>query len=270
MSYLRSLLRRLFRRTVANRTVPTAAKTTLIEGLESRAMFSGSPALTGIHLTGSLRAVTGVVFTFDQPLDPTAASNIQGYQVGRLTPASGDGGGFDWTSLLGFLAQPKSPLVKNNKVQFTSATYDDPSQSVTLTPVRPFSALAWFRFIRVYGVGNNAIQDVSGNSLNGGKNTYVHWFPYVGRNFTYRDADNDLVHIGLRGPGQIVSFLQTNADHAPIIFVLNGNSRTVLTGRVEQSLIGDGIAIIPEVAGVANIQNTLTSNGQFDVRSTEP
>lgn len=265
MTYLRSLLGRLFR------PAPISPRTPRIEGLESRQMLSAGPTLTNIHLTGSVRAITSVVLSFDQPLDPTVAQDLQSYQFGRVIPAgSSDTSGFNWGSLLGFLAKPRTPLVKNFKIQFTSAAYDSTNYTVTLTPVRVFSAVAWFRIVRVMGVGVNAITDTFGNPLNGGSNTYVHWFPHVGKTFTYRDSDGDMVSVRLRGQGQIFAFLQTNADHAPTIFVSNGNSRTFLTGSVIQSRVGDGVAIIPELQGVGTIQTDLLNNAQFDVLSTEP
>jgi len=243
----------------------------MIEGLESRQMLTASPVLTGIHLTGSVRNVTSVVLTFDESLDPTTAQDLQSYHMGKLVePGSNNGGGFDWTQLLGFLAQPKQKLLINGRVQFTSATYDDSTRSVTLTPVRAWNALAYFRFIRVIGNGTYAITDPAGNPLNGGLNTYVHWFPYIGKTFTYSESDGDRVTLGLKGPGQIVSFLQTNADHAPLIFILNGRSNSVLSGSVVQAQTGDGVAVIPELQGVATIQTTILNNPEFEVLSTEP
>jgi hypothetical protein len=243
----------------------------MIEGLESRQMFSTGPTLTDIHLTGTARAINSVVLSFDQPLDPTVAQDLQSYQIGRVIPAgASDTSGFNWGDLLGLLAQPKKPLVKNFKIQLTAADYDSTNYTVTLTPVRAFSAIAWFRIVRVMGVGVNAITDAYGDPLNGGSNTYVHWFPRIGKTFTYRDADGDMVTLRLRGPGQIVSFLQTNADHAPTIFILGGNSKSFLTGNVIQARTGDGVAIIPELQGVGTIQTDLLTNREFDVLTTEP
>jgi hypothetical protein len=271
MSYLRSLLKRLFRR---KQQQPPVRPRRFIEGLESRDLFSTGPQLTDIHLTGRVRAVTSVVLSFDQPLDPTSAQTIQAYQFGRVIPAgSNDSSGLSLGNILGGLlglAKPKTPLIKNYKVQFTSATYDDPTRTVTLAPLRPFNAVTWFRILRVYGAGANAVTDASGNPLNGGSNTYVHWFPHIGNTFTYRDADNDLVTLRLKGRGQMFVFLQTNSDHAPTVFINGGNARSLLTGRVIQAQTGDGVAIIPEVQGVGTVQTDLTTNGMFDVLSTEP
>jgi hypothetical protein len=269
MSYLLSLLRRLFRR-----QPPPPRRRTFVEGLESRDLFSAGPQLTDIHLTGNVRAITSVVLSFDQPLDPTSSQTIQAYQFGRVIPAgSSDSSGLSLGNILGGLfglAKPKTPLIKNYKVQFTSATYDDPTRTVTLTPLRPFNAVTWFRILRVFGTGANAVTDPSGNPLNGGSNTYVHWFPHIGKVFTYRDADNDLVTLRLKGPGQMFVFLQTNSEHAPTVFINGGTARSTLTGNVIQAQVGDGVAIIPEVQGVGAIQNTLSANPMFDVLSTEP
>lgn len=265
MSQFRSLLQRLFGREKPSPRRP------LVERLESRELFATGPQLTDIHLTGTVRAVTSVVLSFDQSLDPTSAQTIQAYQFGRVIPSnSNDTNGFSLGNLLGFLAQPKAPLIKNYKVQFTSAAYDDASHTVTLTPLRPFNAITWFRIVRVFGTGNNAVKDPLGEPLNGGANTYVHWFAHIGKTFTYRDSDNDLVTLRLRGPGQIIAFLQTNSDHAPTVFVTGGNARSFLTGNVIQAQTGDGVAIIPELQGVGTIQTDVTTNPMFDVLSTEP
>lgn len=278
MSYFRCLLGRLFRAApVPRRNAP------LIEGLESRQMFNSSVAVTGIHLTGTVRHVTSVVLSFDQPLDPTVAQDVQSYQVGRVIPStSNDSSGLSLGNILGFLAIRKTAgpiraavakteaLIKNYKVQFTSADYDAITYSVTLTPVRPFSAITWFRVLRVYGVGINAITDVYGDTLNGGANTYVHWFPYIGKVFTFRDSGGDLVTIRLRGPGQMVAFLQTNTYHVPTVFILNGNGKSVITGSVRQARTGTGVAIIQELQGGDTVQNELATNPDFEILTTEP
>lgn len=272
MSYLRWLLKRLFRRKQQPRPAPP--RRPIIEGMESRDLFSTGPQVMDIHLTGSVRAVASVVVSFDQALDPTSAQTIQAYQFGRVVPAnSSDNSGLSLGNILGGLlglAKPKTPLIKNFKVQFTSATYDDASHTVTLMPVRAFNAVTWFRILRVYGTGANAVTDPSGNPLNGGSNTYVHWFPYIGKTFTYRDSDNDMVTLRLKGPGQMFVFLQTNTEHAPTIFINGGTPRSFLTGRVIQAKVGDGVAIIPEIQGVGTVQTDLTTNGMFEVLSTEP
>ncbi|HEX3870808.1 MAG TPA: hypothetical protein VHV77_10250 [Pirellulales bacterium] len=278
MSYFRRLLGRLFRAAPLPRT-----KAPLLESLESRQLFSSGLAVTGIHLTGTVRDITSVVLSFNQPLDPTVAQDLQSYQFGRVIPStSNDTSGLSLGNILDFLAVRKAAgsmkaavtkaeaLIKNYKVQFTSAAYDATTYSVTLTPVRPFNGVTWFRVLRVYGVGINAITDLYGDTLNGGANTYVHWFPYIGKVFTYRDAGGDLVTIRLRGPGQIVAFLQTNTYHAPTIFILNGKSKSVLSGKVIQARTGSGVAVIPELQGGDTVQNELAINPDFEILTTEP
>jgi hypothetical protein len=241
-----------------------------IEGLESRQLMSAAPALTAVHFTGSLRAITSVQFTFDQSLDPVSSQTLTTYAVGRLLPAPSSSDGFNLGDILGFLAQPKRPPVRNGRVQFASADYDDSTFTVTLTPIAPWSALRTFRFIRVFGAGPNALKAVSGVPLNGGLNTYVHWFPHIGKTFVYTDADGDRVRLILKGPGQIVSFLQTNAEHAPTVFILNGKANSVLNGSVIQARTGDGVAVIPEIVSVSTVNAAIMNNPQFDVLTTEP
>jgi hypothetical protein len=55
-----------------------------------------------------------------------------------------------------------------------------------------------------------------------------------------------------------------------MIFILNGSSSTVLSGSVHQARTGDGVAIIPELQGVATIQATILNNPEFNVLTTEP
>ena len=46
-----------------------------VEGLESRALMSSGPLLTGVQLMGHLTAINAVVMTFNESLDPTTAQN---------------------------------------------------------------------------------------------------------------------------------------------------------------------------------------------------
>lgn len=270
MSYVRSFLKWLFGRRNQKTSAKPPARQMLIEGMESRRMMAASPMLTAVHFTGTLRDITSIQFTFDESLDATTAENTAAFAVGRLLPVSSNNNGFNLGDILGFLTARPKPAVVNGRVQFTSATYDDSTFTVTLTPRGAWSALRTFRFIKVFGVGANAIKDASENPLNGGLNTYVHWFPHIGKVFSYTDANGDLVHIHLKGPGQIVAFLQTNAEHAPTIFILNGKSNSVLDGSVIQARTGDGVAVIPEIQGVSTINAAILNNPEFEVLTTEP
>jgi hypothetical protein len=264
MSYFRTVLRRLAPR----KSSPPRAVS--IETLEDRRLMTASPVVTALHFTGTVNAVTSMTLTFDEPLDPTSAQDLKSYEIGKVIPATSADSGITLGDILGFLAQPKLQPVKNGKVQFTSAAYDATADTVTLTPVAPWNAQQTFRVLRVYGTGAHVIQDMSGDPLNGGANTYVHWTVRTGKTIAYYDSNGDRVTITLKGKGQIVAFLQTNADHAPMIFIKNGSSTSVLDGKVRQSKTGDGVAVIPELEGVSTIQASLLNNPEFEVLSTEP
>src|SRR5581483_10877426 len=63
-----------------------------IEGLEPRQLLSGGPVLTGVHLVGSVGAVTSIVLTFNESLDPTTAQDPHAYTFGKPIPHSSESG----------------------------------------------------------------------------------------------------------------------------------------------------------------------------------
>jgi hypothetical protein len=108
MSYFQSLLRRLRpRRQPSN---------VMIDCLESRQLLSASPTVSNVYLTGSATVCTGIVVQFDEPVDPAHAQDMQAYGAGKLPPTV-KSSNFDWTQLLGFLAQPKLYLVTNVRLR---------------------------------------------------------------------------------------------------------------------------------------------------------
>ena len=101
---------------------------------------------------------------------------------------------------------------------------------------------------------HDAITDPAGNPLNGGLNTYVHWFPYMGKTFTYRDSDGDMVTLGLRaGPDCLIPSDQRRSCAAHFHSQWPFEYRTERIGK--QARTGDGVAVIPELQGVATIQS---------------
>lgn len=261
MSYFQSLLRRI--------RPPRQLSRVMIDRLESRQMMSASPTVSNVYLTGSATACTGIVVQFDEPVDPAHAQDMQAYGAGKLPPTV-QSSNFDWTQLLGFLAQPKPYLVTNGRLGFTSAVYDDAAATVTLVPVRAFNAVGLLRLLRVKGTGVHAMTDPNGNALNAGIDTYMSWVPHVGKQFSYLDADGDHVTLTLRGPGTIIAFLQSRSDRQPMIFIRGGNSRSILTGVVHQAVTGNGEATLAEVQGAGAIQNTLLTNPQFQILTLQP
>jgi hypothetical protein len=250
------------------RSGPSAAATRapLVEPLESRQLLSTTPTLTGMHLVGPLKSVSEVVLTFNESLDPTTAQQPKSFVFGRQPPA-GSNNGVTIGDVLGFLAKPKPKAVVDGKIQWTSASYDDATHSVTLTPVKPFSAAHFLRILRVKGTGQYAVKDLQGNVLNGGKDTVIHWSTHNGQSLRIVDSDGDVATIKLKGRGHLYGFYRKTGDPSPVIFTINTNAKSVLTGTVKQGRTGDGIVHVAQLLGAPANTNLLSSSG-FVVSST--
>ena len=257
------LLSKLSRR-AAQRAPRTPAT---IEGLERRTLLSAGPHLTGIRILGPVAKAYGIVLSFDSQLDVASAQDASNYVFGHLTSSSSNSG-IDLGTILGFLAVRKGPAVKNGKVQFLGAQYDDTAQTVTLTPVKPFNVWKFFRVLRIKATGNDPVTDTAGNPLNGGTDTVLHWKPLRGKTIKYSDADGDRVTVQLKGPGTLYAFFHKSGDPFPSIFVMKTNAKSSLTGTVVQSPTGNGIAHIAQLSGAVPANTNMFSNTQIDVQST--
>jgi len=251
-------------------------ETRFVEPLESRRLLSGGPVVTGVHIIGAPRAISGIVVTFNESLDPASAQDTQAYRFGRPIPHSSDSSGPSLSDFLPFLGRPKVRLVKQGKIQFSSATYDDATHSVTLTPVRPFNGARFFRVLRVIGSGTHLVKDLAGNPVDGngdgtgGDDAVVRWAMKHNNRIAYRDGDGDRVTLILHGRGSLYVFKSTTFFTGAWVFVDHPGSNTVLSGNVNQASNGDGKAVIPELEGAGGINNGLASNPQFVIQSTEP
>jgi hypothetical protein len=263
------------------------------EPLESRTHFSTGPTLVGEGLLGSAQAVTGIVLTFNQPLDPATAQNVNAYSIGRhVTSGSSsnllnDLGGLFFTARPGGVARPGIARpdivlhparkgVHGGRVAFTSAIYDDATMSVTLTPAYPIKATKFFRYIHVSGMGTTAVTNTLGQAVQGNDggvgNIRLGFKPHQGKTVRYTDAEDQRVMLKLKGPGTIVAFLRTGPDPQPIILLENTYAgRSSLTGSVKPNPGSNGISNLQELAGVSNCDATgVTSNPQFTVTTTQP
>ncbi len=253
---------------LSRRPAETAPSTpAAIEGLERRTLLSAGPHLTGIRILGPVAKAHGIVLSFDSSLDIASAQDTSNYVFGHATHSSSDNG-VDLGTILGFLAVRKGPAIKNGKVQFLGAQYDDASHTVTLTPVKAFNVWKFFRILRVKATGNDPITDTAGNSLNGGTDTVLHWKPLRGKTIKYSDADGDRVSIKLKGAGTLYAFFHKSGDPFPTIFVMKTNAKSSLTGTVVQSPTGNGIAHIAQLTGSVPANTNMFSNIQIDVQST--
>ena len=243
-----------------------AGQRSLVESLESRQLLSTAPALTGMQLVGGVKTVSQVILTFNESLDPTTAQQPQSFIFGRIPPSAANNG-VTVGDILGFLAEPKPRAIKDGKVQWSSAVYDDTNHTVTLTAIKPFTATKYFRLLRVKGTGNDAVKDPQGDVLNNGQDTLIHWSYHNGQSIRWVDHDGDRVTLTLKGHGHIYGFYRKAGDPDPTIFVANTNAKSVLTGTVKQAVTGDGVAHIAQLIGAPGNTNLFTSS-QFVVSST--
>ncbi|HWE96341.1 MAG TPA: hypothetical protein VG269_20425 [Tepidisphaeraceae bacterium] len=245
----------------------------LVERLEDRRLLSAGPRLLGVTLQGSATACTGIVMKFNEALDPTSAQDIHDYSVGRVSQGSSSDSGL---SFLPFLARPKVSPYKNNKVVITSAVYDDATQTVTLIPSAPFKAWKFFRTIRVKGTGKDVVKDVAGNAFDGkgigAPSDLVFTYVYHhGKHVSFKDSDGDVVHLDLKGPGEIFLIQQPHKNPSPMIFMSGTTAaKSVLTGTVRKTRTGDGTVVIAELEGTSFVQTNLLTNPLFSVQLVEP
>lgn len=246
----------------------------LFELLEGRRLLT--TVVTGIELVGPVRAVTAVVLTFNESLDPASAQDVNAYAFGRPVPKSKDTGGI--SDFLPFAAaRPKTRGVLNGHVKIASAIYDDAAHTVTLNTLFPFKAMTFFKFLRVSGQGTDGLKDAGGNYLDGdydgvaGGDFRVRWKPRHAKQIRYADADGDIVTLTVHGPGQLFGFLRKDLDPAPILYA-DGTKpgRSSLTATIKKGPNGDGIAHINQFVGASSVITDLFSNTAFQVQFQTP
>lgn len=247
-----------------------------IEGLESRVVLSAGPVLTGVELFGPVTAINSVVLTFSESLSPASTQNLAAYAFGKppLPASSSSSSGLSILDFLPFRetgrVKPdtvKLKLTKNGKILFSSAVYDDANHTVTLTPIAPFGAQIWYRFLRVKGSGPNRIVDLDGNPLNGGVDTVGRWTMYQGKTIRYVDSNHDHVTFTLTGPGKLFVFRRSGKDSDPSIFVESATSATVVTGSVFHTNALVSTINVAEISGFTGVTNNLLNNPMFNVQT---
>jgi hypothetical protein len=244
------------------------------EGLESRVVMAAGPALVAVELLGSVSSVNAVVLTFNESLDPTSAQNIKAYALGH-NPASTSSSGFDLSTLLFRKTNHQTPavrrpvLVRQGKIVFSSAIYDETTHSVTLTPVGPFKAQNYFRYLRIKGIGPYAIKDDSGIALNAGLDTESRWFMRQTKSVRWVDPQHSHVTLKLTGPGKMYVFLRGN-NRQPTIFIQGGTAATTLTGSVTNSRVLFPAVNIAQIQGAQGINNQLLNNNSFHIFTMTP
>ncbi len=246
------------------------------EMLESRQLLSAGTVLTGVTLNGHLNSIDSVVLTFNAALNPASAQDVQTYVFGKR-PADAEGDSFDVGSLFGFRAKGHEHaakthvrLVKNGKIQFSSAVYNDANHTVTLTPLAPFRAPAYFRYLKVRGTGTHALIDATQTAFNGGLDENLNWKLRHSKSVRYFDHQHDRITLKLHGPGSLYVFIRKNKDIDPLIFIDSATAATSVTAAVKFSDTGIKPINIAQLEGAAGVTNNLLDNPDFNVEQTTP
>lgn len=268
---------------------PTPA---VVEGLERRSLLSAAPTpaalspaavgdpaadtagpqLTSIRLVGPNQAVTAVVMTFNEALDPVKAQDLGAYVVLKKVREKGD----DGDNFFGVTVGASDDQNGVRKLKFSSAVYDDTTHSVTITAEVAFRADKRFRQLRIAGKGDFALTDVAGNRLDGnndgknGDNALIKFHDRRSKKLNLKEGDGDKMSLRLKGPGRIISITYRKRLPSPII-LLEGTvpGQSVLTGVVKKGKKGDGVFSIDQVSGTSIAQVTFLDNPAFNITETD-
>jgi hypothetical protein len=213
---------------------------------------------------GTANVVTGVVLTFDVPLDPTTATNPDSYRFIKKFQEDDDGGflgggdGVDETD--------------STRVRILSATYDATANQVTLTPTRNFSIGRTFTVIQVQGSGENAVRTTLGENLDGdgngrpGGDLNLRYRAATRKSFSFREADGDRVTFKIAGPGRILYFYATRHRSSPSLFLRDSEASTLLSATVKPGRRGDGVIDIAQISDVGLAQAPALTNPGLRIR----
>ena len=273
-------------RVVSPRRAVSLPPASPVEALETRRLLSGDmvpldvapdtagPQLVRLHLVGPHHAVTQLVLTFNEPLDPATAQDADAYQVLRRIHREEDDDG-----LIDNPFDDDGSSTDIVRVRFASVVYDDAARTVTLNAAEPFRADKRFRNFRIAGRGERALRDPSGNLLDGdsdgtaGDPLVMTFKSRRGRRLTLRDTDGDRATLRLTRPGRMISILhrRRRVPPDPLIF-LDGTrpGDSTLRGTVRPGRRGDGAVDIEQITGIAGANVTFLSDPAFRIGITQP
>ena len=271
---LKSLRRLLTRHTRSSRP---AERAVCVENLERRSLMDGDvtpPTLVKEQLVGSdPRELTGVILTFSEPLDEASAEDLEHFRIGRRTSHKQN---YDFDD------PDRYDNHGDGLIRFESAVYDPATLTVTLTAIKPFNLTKQFRTVRVLGRENQTVRDVAGNRIDGdgdgqaGGDAIEKFTFQRGGRVSYSEFDADRVSLVLNGPGIIWVFRKTRGGgvlqrgDALSVFIDRGDpTRSVLRGKVTNTGLGNGVAIIDELVNASTAQLQIATDPSFQiVRST--
>jgi len=226
--------------------------------------------VVAITVQGTEQEVTGIVLTFNVPLDAASAQNPAAYFVGRDKVEGSDK---FWDPL-----DLSDPPKVSERVRLQSATYDAAAQTVTLTPASTFDLFGKFRRVRISGRGEAPVRDAAGNPIDGngdgapGGNAVLRARIVKASRFSFREADGDRARLRLHGPGKLWALTSRQREFAPVIFLNKTNAlKSGLTGSVvRHRRTGDGVVTLRQLSGTAFASLPLLADPAFRVEVLTP
>lgn len=202
------------------------------------------PVATDLQLLGGVR-VTGVVLSFNEPLNPAKASDPRNYALIATNQRLRGGGRGD----------AAAPIV--------SVLYDPISNRVLLTPAHPLQANQIYRVAANAGPGG--LTDLAGNPLDGSGNgvngTNLELTFARGTNLVYGDGNGDAVNLRLSDGGFLSLIRAANGDALMLSVLGNVKRRSTLSGSVRPTRAGgDAVTTIGRIDGLdpfGRIRSTL-------------
>lgn len=208
------------------------------------------PQVIDLGMTGTSRAISGMVVKFDRDMDPVKAASIPSY------------------SLLALGKGVKADVV------FVSAVYDPVGRFVTLTASETF-AQTTFKTLKVKINGKkDGLTGANGSPLgskNGksGKDALFTFDILSGKEVSFKDTDGDKATIIVANGGQLDAIKLKGKRFLFQAWILDPIAlQSTLSGSVTKSRKGDGIIVISEIIGLDKKENTpLLTNPAFKVKT---
>ncbi len=178
------------------------------------------PQLAGVNWYGTANAITSIVFSFSEPLNPATVTNPSAYQLVDLGTSG--------------LANPKTTLT----VGFSTPVYNQANDTVTLFPSHPLANGHFYR-VQVDGTGVAPIRDLADNPLAGAGAgmTGTNYVASIGQGTTlkYFDQTGNLVTLKVTGGGYLDEIRDPTGNG--LVLTLEGGipHKTVLSGTVTRT-----------------------------------
>jgi uncharacterized repeat protein (TIGR03803 family) len=227
-----------------------------------------STTVSGVQAVSSAGSITGFVVTFNGPVDPTTAQNVDGYRI--LRPYTVTGGRSFWQELFG---ESPETQTKYAAYKIASAVYNPQTFSVTLTLESPMPIQDGTRLVEVLGTGRHAVLDANGKAVDGNSNgkpggNFTYRFSMsVAKTFSYQTTAGDRVKLSLSGPGKIAAILPSGSATPVIDLIDNDPAESILTGSIRKSKKSLGYVVLDQINGTADADIQLGNDFHVNVKN---